>query len=284
MSGLRTFIRRSLTPVSIMVIPHAKGGPVKLKASYLTICACFVLIVVGLACVAHVVSQAQAYYRTRMNYRAQMRQMKSTLASLKNTEDEVKALLSLKHPRAGGREGATGDMTDMDALMRQVRQTIDGVAEIKAYLSQRHDVFFSAPAGLPVSGSITSLFGPRTPTAPGMSAFHHGIDIRAAPGTPVRATADGIVSFSGWMRGGGNVVVVEHGFGYSTAYAHASRNLVDVGQRVKRGDVLAASGATGHATGPHVHYEVWEEGRQVDPLLPTLASLATQARPNYPRR
>ncbi len=276
-------IRKSLTPVSIMVVPHSKNGLVKIRIPVLALCASCVLAVVGICYVAHLAGEVRSYYTARAKFRAQMRQMKSTLASLQGTEDEVRGLLALKAaPPSPDPLTGTGEMIDMEALMKQVRQTIDAVAEIKEYLNRRHDAFFATPAGLPVSGPITSYFGPRSHPEAGMSAFHHGLDIKVAPGTPVRATADGIVSFSGWMRGSGNVVVVEHGFGCSTAYAHGARNLTHVGQRVKRGDVIAASGSTGFSTGPHVHYEVWKEGCQVDPLLPLLASLSPQASVSEP--
>jgi murein DD-endopeptidase MepM/ murein hydrolase activator NlpD len=158
-------------------------------------------------------------------------------------------------------------MIDMSELSRQVHKAIDSVADIKKYLRTQRDAFYATPAGLPVIGPITSPFGPRPrESGPGASAFHHGLDIRAALGTPVHVTADGVVSFSGEMKGSGNIVVVEHGLGYSTAYAHGSVNLVKVGQRVKRGDVIVSSGSTGRATGPHVHYEVWKNGTQIDPL------------------
>jgi murein DD-endopeptidase MepM/ murein hydrolase activator NlpD len=81
----------------------------------------------------------------------------------------------------------------------------------------------------------------------------------------VYATADGIVSVSGYGAGNGNVVVIEHGHGFSTVYAHNDRNTARVGQTVKRGEQIALAGATGTATGVHVHYEVWRQGRPVDP-------------------
>ncbi len=99
----------------------------------------------------------------------------------------------------------------------------------------------------------------------GKPNFHTGTDISVPHGTHVKATADGIVSFSGWTAGSGNTVVVEHGYGFSTAYAHNQRNLVKVGQRVKRRDAIAVSGSTGVSTGPHVHYEIWKNGHHVDP-------------------
>jgi murein DD-endopeptidase MepM/ murein hydrolase activator NlpD len=81
----------------------------------------------------------------------------------------------------------------------------------------------------------------------------------------VRATADGIVSFSGWSGGNGNLVVLEHGFGYSTFFAHNKKVNVKVGQIIKRGDIISYIGSTGNSTGPHVHYEVWKDGKSVNP-------------------
>jgi len=95
--------------------------------------------------------------------------------------------------------------------------------------------------------------------------MHTGMDISVPPGTPVKATADGVVSFAGWTEGSGVVVVVEHGHGFRTAYAHNGKATVRVGQRVVRGERIALSGSTGLSTGPHVHYEVWKNGRHVDP-------------------
>ena len=99
----------------------------------------------------------------------------------------------------------------------------------------------------------------------GKPNFHSGTDLSVPQGASVRATADGIVSFSGWTAGSGNTVVIEHGHGFSTAYAHNQKALVTVGQRVVRGDPVALSGSTGISTGPHVHYEIWKNGRHTDP-------------------
>jgi len=82
----------------------------------------------------------------------------------------------------------------------------------------------------------------------------------------VRATADGVVSFAGWSGGSGNLVGIEHGFGYATFYAHNTKSAVVVGQFVKRGDVIAYSGSTGSSTGPHSHYEIWKDGRHINPM------------------
>jgi murein DD-endopeptidase MepM/ murein hydrolase activator NlpD len=95
--------------------------------------------------------------------------------------------------------------------------------------------------------------------------FHSGVDLACDHGTPIHATADGIVSHSGWTTDSGNVVVLEHGLGFSTIYAHNNKNNVTVGQKVRRGDVVGYVGSTGRTTGPHVHYEVLKDGKHVNP-------------------
>jgi murein DD-endopeptidase MepM/ murein hydrolase activator NlpD len=113
----------------------------------------------------------------------------------------------------------------------------------------------------PVAGPIADLFGPRG------HRFHTGIDYPAASGTPVTASAPGTVTFAGWSSGGwGHLVTITHGRGVETLYAHLSRVGVRVGQRVGTGQRIGRAGASGHATGPHLHFEVWLRGAAVDPL------------------
>lgn len=112
----------------------------------------------------------------------------------------------------------------------------------------------------PCSGVVSSGFGMR------WGRMHEGIDIACAYGTPVHAAAAGTVIYAGWMEGYGNLVVLDHGGGLSTAYAHASSILVSLGQHVEQGDEVSLVGATGHATGPHLHFEVRVNGTAVDPL------------------
>ncbi len=112
----------------------------------------------------------------------------------------------------------------------------------------------------PVSGPVTSGFGVR------WGRTHEGIDIAVGQGTPVHAAGAGTVIYAGWMDGYGNLVVVDHGNGLSTAYGHNSTLASSVGQAVAAGQVIAYSGSTGHSTGPHVHFEVRLNGNPVDPL------------------
>ena len=96
--------------------------------------------------------------------------------------------------------------------------------------------------------------------------MHEGIDVGVGTGTPVHAAAAGVVVYAGWMSGYGNIVVIDHGNGLSTAYGHNSSLQVGQGATVGQGDVVALSGSTGHSTGPHVHFEVRVNGTPVDPL------------------
>ena len=111
----------------------------------------------------------------------------------------------------------------------------------------------------PTQGRISSPFGPR------WGRMHNGIDIAVPSGTPIKAAAEGTVKFSGWNGGYGYLVIIDHGNNVETYYAHNSRNLVDVGQRVDRGQTIARSGNTGNSTGPHLHFEIRHRGRPVDP-------------------
>ncbi|HLJ59060.1 MAG TPA: peptidoglycan DD-metalloendopeptidase family protein [bacterium] len=118
----------------------------------------------------------------------------------------------------------------------------------------------------PVEGRISSGYGWRTHPIFGTREFHTGIDIAVPWGTPIHAAAPGSVIFTGWMRGYGMLVILDHGNGLSTTYSHLSSYSVHVGQRVERGEVIAHIGSTGWSTGPHLFFEVREDGKPVNPL------------------
>lgn len=127
------------------------------------------------------------------------------------------------------------------------------------------------PSIWPASGRVSSEYGMRRHPISGQLQLHQGIDIAAPTGTPVHATAAGRVVFAGSRGGYGLTVVIDHGYGLQTLYAHNSRLYVAEGDVVERGDVIAAVGSTGLSTGPHVHYEVHRNGEAVNPraYLPT---------------
>lgn len=124
----------------------------------------------------------------------------------------------------------------------------------------------SLPTIWPTKGWITSEFGDRRGWG-GVGRIHEGIDIAAPRGTPVIAPGAGIVTYTGYRRGYGKVMVIDHGYGISTLYAHCQNVLVDEGQFIKRGMIVGSVGNTGRSTGPHLHYEVHVDGSPVNPLL-----------------
>jgi murein DD-endopeptidase MepM/ murein hydrolase activator NlpD len=127
------------------------------------------------------------------------------------------------------------------------------------------------------NGRISSNFGARRDPINGRQRQHNGIDIAAPRGTPIDAAGDGTVVFAGWQRGYGNTVIVEHADGRRTRYGHAEKLFVQPGETVEAGQVIAAVGSTGRSTGPHLHFEVIEADRRIDPLR-ALANDLTLAR------
>jgi murein DD-endopeptidase MepM/ murein hydrolase activator NlpD len=123
----------------------------------------------------------------------------------------------------------------------------------------------SQPNIWPVEGRLLGAFGKRTDPFSGEGAMHMGVDISAPTGTPVRTTADGVVIFAQVESGYGKLIRIDHGNGYQTCYAHLSKFYVNVGQDVRRGEIVGAVGSTGRVTAPHLHYEVRVGGAPMNP-------------------
>lgn len=132
-------------------------------------------------------------------------------------------------------------------------------------LTKKKNLLASSPSIKPVSGIITSPFGYRKSPFTGRRTFHSGLDISNRRGTKIVSTAVGKVVFAGRKTGYGNVVIIDHGYGKATKYAHLRDILVHKNQQVKRGEVIATLGNTGRSTGPHLHYEVLVNGTPVNP-------------------
>jgi murein DD-endopeptidase MepM/ murein hydrolase activator NlpD len=266
--------RKAFSSVTIMVIPHENSRTFNLKipVSCLCISALLALIggtyVVGLA-ISGLEYKAQHHVMVEKvrTYSNHFYQWSSTVMALRTVEAEFRQLFDLetKEEILELVDTSFKGSIDIPDLAHELQITIDSVDEIKNYLREQKDIFVATPRGFPVSGRISSNYGRRADPISGERNFHSGIDISAAPGTPIRATADGVVSHSGWTNTSGYVVVLEHGCGYSTLYAHNRSNVVKVGESVSRGDVIAYVGSTGKSTGPHVHYEIWKEGINVNP-------------------
>ncbi len=167
-------------------------------------------------------------------------------------------------PLASSRRIEVG--TALDELEAQLARQGDQLRMLESVLFDREVERVLLPAGIPVRvGYMSSGFGSRTDPFTGRPEFHGGVDFAGPRGSEVLAVAGGVVSFSGTKPGYGRVVEIDHGNGYMTRYAHNDRNKVDVGDPVRPGDVIAAMGNSGRASGVHVHFEVWQNGRLVNP-------------------
>lgn len=149
------------------------------------------------------------------------------------------------------------------------RQAYD-LQKLLSTLSQKSSMLASIPTIKPVDGWITSNFGSRLSPFTNKKTRHRGMDIAAQVGTAIFAPADGVVIFSGKKSGFGKFIMIAHGYGVVTRYGHNAENMVQLGQKVSRGDQIATVGMTGRTTGPHLHYEIWVNGDAVDPRKFTL--------------
>jgi len=164
-------------------------------------------------------------------------------------------------------EMEAGDLVGaLDRLSSDLDERADKLQAIEQMLLTRNLREQIMPAGTPVKGGwISSYFGMRTNPISGRREMHEGIDFAGRQGLRVQAAGDGVVIWSGRRGGYGNMVEVSHGDGYVTRYAHNKENLVNVGQRVSKGEAIARMGSTGRSTGAHVHFEVLHNGKVVNP-------------------
>lgn len=155
-------------------------------------------------------------------------------------------------------------LAQMDTFMTQ--QT-DNMTKLSSELDRQKAIKDATPDLWPFSGRITSTFGTRkNPFNKRTSEFHNGVDIAGKYGSPIMAAGDGIVTFAGWKGSWGRLVVISHGYGYVTQYAHNSSLVVKTGDRVKKGQVIARLGSTGRSTGTHVHFGIAYQGKWINPF------------------
>lgn len=203
-------------------------------------------------------------YDQPMNQRGKTSDMEKEDAAFneKKPLDEQKGELAVEDHRDYASLAIRIDNSIKDSQLRE-----QSVLDLWESLSERQSLLNSTPNIRPAKGWFTSRFGYRVSPFTGKSALHTGLDFAAAPGSPVVAPADGIVTFAGYDEGYGKMVTIDHGYGVSTRYGHNSQIYVQVGQKVSRWDVIASVGNTGRSTGPHLHYEVRVNGVPRDPAL-----------------
>ena len=255
---------------SLIVAPHDNASVRNFRISYTAVYTlaavaglCVVTVVVLLATLGRLVVKAHdadrlASENARLVARtAQMDSLRSELLHVQALGLQIKTMLGLRL--------STEDSV-LVANLTPGAQTpsAPGAFESVDETRERQKLLLKAiPSMWPVTGYVTREFD----VAGGeiQQQYHPGMDIAASRNTPVRASADGVVTASGWDETYGNSVIIDHGFGISTLYGHNSRNLVKVGDRIARGQTIAFLGSTGKSTAPHLHFEVRKDGVSEDP-------------------
>lgn len=285
--------------LTVVVIPGHGGSMFQWRLSWLTLALLggLVFLLLGGAFLVlsrdlkqrHDLARAAELKEANLRVAADLARGREALLRVAKLEAELRRMLKFKTEKALLKGQAVGGPTDEDVqelarllqeapeeavrnversmvdLMQAAREREKRFDEIKRYVRKRSTLLASRPGIWPVRGWISSAFGDRQNPVTGREGFHTGVDIANDHGTPVRATADGTVSFAGWEGGYGKLVVLNHGNGFSTYYGHLSEIRAGVGRTVKRGEVIGLLGATGSTTGPHLHYEIRLYGAAVDP-------------------
>jgi len=187
----------------------------------------------------------------------------------KNEQDALENARQRKSEKVKALEQEAGELEE--AIQQFEQDESELTSQIQSFVSRLNASGERLPAFVggfirPVPGAITSGFGYRYHPILHITRLHAGIDFHAPTGTPVHAAASGVVAASQYMRGYGNVVMIAHGSDLSTVYGHLSRRMVGTGEHVSQGQVIGLSGATGLATGPHLHFEIRVHGHPVNPL------------------
>jgi murein DD-endopeptidase MepM/ murein hydrolase activator NlpD len=219
----------------------------------------------------------------KQNLEVATRKLGEKISNLESTSQKIQTLIEndnatksgkLNGPAVGGSkvDYTTAELLRSSNLQERVDLLKDRTADMESHLSlleevaqQRANVLLHTPSMWPIKGAITSHYGNRADPFNGEAELHLGLDISALYNAQIHAPADGVVIYSERKAAYGNLLILDHGNGLTTRYGHLSRSLVTIGQRVKRGDLIALVGTTGRSTAPHLHYEVRKNDRPVNP-------------------
>jgi murein DD-endopeptidase MepM/ murein hydrolase activator NlpD len=278
---------------TIFILPHAHARFRKLHLSRNFVVVSFGILALGLVgggLAPHLLFRVQAQSAVLADLEAQNRTLRdhnnryeTTLDQMAQRLDQVESQASrlsreLGLKEAPGERAAAGGALlpyapsdprimeeEIQALGTRLQALDLSFDTIDQAWQERAKMLACMPSLLPAAGFFSDGFGWRKDPITGQRAFHEGVDIVAETGTAVRAPADGLVVTAGRKSSYGKAIDLSHGYGLATRFGHLSAVLVRPGQRVRRGEVIGRVGSTGRSTGPHLHYEVFKEGRQVNP-------------------
>lgn len=288
-------------PIPSRLVQHRRIVLGVLGVAFLTLSVLFVRYGLAYLKVQHLQTEIAQNHQTLVKVQNQLASVNETLERLSSIEQKLRMITHLRDPERnlamGPMSAAGGDTEKADSpfddvipyLSKDTIADVGGSADELLISAKRFDdqaqaketelinltdrlrhqevLLARAPAIWPVSGYLTSHFGHRVSPFTQQKAFHAGIDVGAPPGTPVYAPGDGEVVFVGSKSGYGETLIIDHGYGFATCFAHLSAVLVSKGQKIKRGDLVSRVGNTGRSTGPHLHYEVRINGTPQNPLL-----------------
>jgi len=257
-------------------IPHrfvygALGGFAILMLMLLSVAGSYARMAWKVANYNSLQQEAQSLRVRYDNLQRKVKQTNEQLASLQLLADEVTTAYGVRKQLAGSLD-LVGEATGGDSLVPTMGETLAEYSYLRTTNLARHqsNIFTRAdvnilPSEWPVSGRLMAGYGERSDPFSGEGAMHTGVDISAPVGTPVHASADGIVLHAGWNGGYGRCVIIDHGNNYQTWYAHLSRIDVIEGQEIRQSEILGAVGTSGRSTGSHLHYEVRIGSSPVNP-------------------
>ncbi len=288
--------------ITVLCVPDDSSRVFSVKMRSFVFYSLAILWLVGLAFSIFIISR-HTNYRATLEYNKYLinknREFAKDVLDMKETVDRVaqidkqmRELLQLKSKNGMikytglGGPSYVDDASMLEKCLKNEKDTISKSAfdlavkcvnekakdkeksfqEIIKYITDQRAKLTAVPAGWPLKGWITSGFGSRLDPFTGALTFHEGVDIVNDLGTPVKATADGVISTAGWEKSFGYVVAINHGNGYSTRYGHLLKYSCSLGQCVKKGQVIGYLGNSGRSTAPHLHYEVRLNGVAVNPV------------------
>lgn len=199
-------------------------------------------------------------------------EVENKLVEIDKLQRQLEKMAGIKSPSRGGNVGREirPEQLETKKGLEVLKETLDDKErELEVFideLEKRFEYLERIPDLWPSAGRLTSGFGNRKDPFRRGIRFHQGIDIANSSGTNIKAAGKGVVTFAGNRSGYGKVVIIDHGNEYSTLYGHNQKLLVNVGDRVEKGQVIAKMGSTGRSTGPHLHFEIHKNGNPINPL------------------
>jgi len=264
--------------VNFLIVPDGNPKSIKLKLSFLMTRVIvgvlgFLLVFVVILSIFHgellyqvIVGKSLKQENERLkSYNTKVKELEKELKDYKKFVQRVAQLAGVEYPEQS--EGSLAyypeskDIEDKEAIL-SLTEKEEKKIRLPDSISTQPDSLANIPMGRPIGGWITRGFSMNTY---GFGGEHPGVDFAAKIGTEVKATANGKIVFAGWDDIYGNLVGIDHQNGYLTYYGHNSKILVNPGENIRRGDVIALSGNTGRSSAPHLHYEIRKDDVPVDP-------------------